>query len=223
MRLFWMEQLQFARPHTSHTTTSLHLKSRRCDHPTTRKISKNKPILFDIHQTLNAIDTVTDSLLHLPLQFRKASGFRPPLATLLFYLSLKVLVSPALCQIDCGLSSLLMLQCEENTPSPGSLAASPRLWLAVIKSQWHHPFSSLSSTPPFPSFSDHSFIVFILISTLHSPGARWNVSIISSVIGRIFQSRWRDSVRQRSDDMVNAESCSTAPLKGYYWWFGGCE
>ncbi|RXN11751.1 hypothetical protein ROHU_029900 [Labeo rohita] len=56
-----------------------------------------------------------------------ASGFRAPLATVLFYLSLKVLVSPALCQIDCGLSSLLMLQCEENTPSPGSLAASPRL------------------------------------------------------------------------------------------------
>ncbi len=69
-----------------------------------------------------------------------SSGFRPPLATLLFYLSLKVLVSPALCQIDCGLSSLLMLQCEENTPSPGSLAASPRLWLAAIKSKWHHPF-----------------------------------------------------------------------------------
>ncbi|KAL1250118.1 hypothetical protein QQF64_021123 [Cirrhinus molitorella] len=59
--------------------------------------------------------------------YEAASGFRAPLATVLFYLSLKVLVSPALCQIDCGLSSLLMLQCEENTPSPGSLAASPRL------------------------------------------------------------------------------------------------
>lgn len=76
MQLFWMEQLQFARPHTSLTATSLHLKSQRCDHQTTRKISKNKPILFDIHQTLNAIDVVTDSLLHLPLQFR--NGFRFP-------------------------------------------------------------------------------------------------------------------------------------------------
>lgn len=93
-----------------------------------------------------------------------ASGFRPPLATLLFYLSLKVLVSPALCQIDCGLSSLLMLQCEENTPSPGSLAASPRLWLAAIKSQWHHLFSS-SSLPLF--LLSPPFILWPFLYCLH--------------------------------------------------------
>jgi len=54
-----------------------------------------------------------------------------------------------LCQIDCGLCSLLMLQCEENTPSPGSLAASPLLWLAAIKRQWHHPFSFTLFSPLF--------------------------------------------------------------------------
>lgn len=135
-----------------------------------------------------------------------------------------------LCQIDCGLCSLLMLQCEENTPSPGSLCLFPPLIgcrQEAVTSPFFLQAPCLFSFTLFssllPSFSDHSFIVFILISPLHSPGAKRNMSIISSVIGRICQSRRRNSVMQRSDDKLNAEKCSTAPLKASCWWFGGRE
>lgn len=217
--------------HQTHCYIIKHLKSQRCDQLTTRKICKNKPILFDIHQTLNTIDILAHNLLFLPLQLR--NRFRFPSSSGNSVVLSVPQGSCVSCSVRLIVASVHCWCCSARKTHPllaPSLPLPSSDWLASRGSDI--TLFSSSSLPLFlhsllfsllPSFSDHSFIVFILISPLHSPGAKRNMSIISSVIGRICQRRRRNSVRQRSDDMLNAEKCSTAPLKASCWWFGGRE
>ncbi len=175
------------------------------------------------HQTLNDIDVVHFSTYLCSSE--SASGFRPPLQLCCVicpwrFLCLQLCVRLIVASLHCWccsarkthplLAPSLPLPVSDWLPSRASditfFLLAPCLFF----------FTLLSSSPLFPSFSDHSFIVFILISTLHSTGARWNVS----VIGRDCQNR-RDSVRQRRDDMVKCRELFYSTIKGFLllvWW-----
>lgn len=123
------------------------------------------PILFDIHQMLITIE----ELLFLPRQFRKSFRF-----VWRFRCPWRLCVSSSVSDWLWPLFTADAAVWRKHTLSC-SLAASARLGLAAVRSQWHHPFffqlpasfPSLSPllSAPFILCSDRCFIVFIPIST----------------------------------------------------------
>lgn len=188
-------------------------KSQRCEHLPTPLICTYKFCLTAIRHWM-LLTFHTDKLLLLPLQVWNSFGFPSSFGPSAVFFCLWRFFCLLLC-VRLIVASLHCWCCSARKTHPLWLSPPPiGCCLEAVTS----PFFSSRSVPPF---SDHFFIVSILFSALHSLGAKWKTSIISSVIGRIcLKGRGGDSIKQRSDDMLNAVLfCCT--IKGFLpviWW-----
>lgn len=215
LQLFKWKRFSFK----DHRPNPLHLKSKRCEHLPTPLICKNKPHPWHPSDTKRYWHFTQTSLL------TSAGEKRLQVSVLLwtFWTSGVFLRHwRFLCLLLCVrliVASLHCWCCSARKTHPLRLL----LWLSPppIGCRVEAVTSPFFPSCSVPSFSDHFFIVSILFSALHSLGAKRKMTVISFVIGRICLKQRGESVMQRSDDMLNAESSSTAPLKRFCGWFGG--